>query len=116
MSLGLLNVLCPFAVLGDRVNAQADNLASTLGELGLKPGHGSQFGGAHRREVLRMREKDRPAVADPFVKTNRSLRRLGRKIRCRLVDAWDMIRLCLLLSVHKTSPWYLVPLLPGFES
>ena len=99
MSLSLLNILCPCAVFRGRVNAQADNLAPALDELGLKPGHDPQFGGAHRREVLRMREKDRPAVADPLAKMNRALRGLSGKIRGRLVDAWYVMSFCLLLSV-----------------
>jgi len=38
MSLSLLNIVCPCAGFGGRINAQADNLAPALGELGLKPG------------------------------------------------------------------------------
>ena len=53
----------------------------------LQPGHVAEFGRADRREILRVREQDRPAVADPVVEVDRPLGRLGREIRRLVIDA-----------------------------
>ncbi len=82
VSLGLLDVLGPLAMVLDRVDAEPDDLAVALLELGLEPGHVAQLGRADRREVLRVGEQDRPAVADPLVEVDRAFRGLGREVRC----------------------------------
>ena len=71
----------------DRIDAQPDDLGVALVELGLQPGHVAELGRADRREVLRMREQDRPAVADPLVELDRALGGLGREVRRSGVDA-----------------------------
>src|SRR6185436_9643578 len=55
--------------------------------LRLEPGHVAQLGGAHRSEVLGVREQDAPTVAEPIVESDRSLRRFGGEIRSVVVDA-----------------------------
>src|SRR5262249_43995634 len=62
------------------------DLGIALVELGLQPGHITELGGAYRGEVLRMREENRPAVADPVVKANRPLGRFSCEIRCFRID------------------------------
>ena len=80
MTLGLFDVPGPLAVVGHGVDAQADDLAVALVEFGLQAGHVAQFRGAHRSKILRVRKQDRPPVADPLVKVDRSLRGFGREI------------------------------------
>jgi hypothetical protein len=79
-ALRLLDVLDPFRVIAHRVDAQADDLRVALVELGLELRHVAELGRADRREILRMRKQDRPAVADPFVKADAALRRLRGEI------------------------------------
>ena len=71
----------------DRIDAQADDLGIPLLELGLESRHVAEFRRADRREILGMREKDRPLVADPFVEMDRALRGLGFEIGGGVVDA-----------------------------
>ena len=52
VTLGFLDVLGPFRVIFDRIDAEADDLGVALVELRLQPGHVAQFGGADRGEVL----------------------------------------------------------------
>ena len=70
-----------------RVDRQADELAVALGELRLHAGHVAQLGGAHWREVLRVREQTDPAVADPVVEADRAGRGLGLEVGGGVVDA-----------------------------
>src|SRR5262249_18054724 len=58
-------------------DAQADDLDVALLELGQQAGHVAELGGAHRREVLRMREQHAPAIADPLVEAHGTLRGHG---------------------------------------
>ena len=87
VALRFFDVRGPLAVAAHRVHAQPDDLAIALLEFRLQPGHVAQFGGAHRRKVLGMREQDGPAVADPFVEVDRALRSFGREIGSFVVDA-----------------------------
>ena len=86
-ALRLLDVLRPALVIVDRVDRQPDDLRVALVELGLDLGEVAKLGGAHRREVLRMREQDRPLVADPVVEVDRPFRGLRREIGCFVADA-----------------------------
>ncbi len=72
-ALRLLDVLAPLAVGVDRIDAEADHLGVALVELGLEAGHRAQLGGAHRGEVLGVREEHRPAVALPVVEVQLAL-------------------------------------------
>jgi hypothetical protein len=67
-------------VVLDRVDADAQDLHAALVELGLDPGHVAELGGAHRGEVLGMREQHRPAVADPFVEADPALGGVGLEV------------------------------------
>ena len=67
--------------LVDRVDAEADDLGVALFEFRLEPGHVAEFRGAHRREILRVRKQDGPAIADPFVKIDGALRGFSGEIR-----------------------------------
>src|SRR5205807_1391024 len=69
------------------IDAEADDLGVAPGELGLKLGQISQFGGADRGEVLRMGEEDAPGVAQPVVEADRSLRGFGLEIGRGVADA-----------------------------
>src|SRR5262249_17280383 len=64
-------------VVRDRVDAEPDDLAAALFELGLQPRHVTELGRAHRGEVLGMREEDGPPVPDPLVEVDLSLGGLG---------------------------------------
>ena len=48
--------------------------------------HGAELGGAHRGEVLRVREQDRPLVADPLVEVDLAFGGLGLEIGCGVAD------------------------------
>ena len=80
------NVRRPAGVIVHRVDGKADHLDPALVELGLQPGHGAQFGGADRREILGMREQHRPGIANPIVKMDSSLGGLGLEIRGDVVE------------------------------
>src|SRR6266403_4337279 len=77
------STLFPYTSLfrSHRVDTEADHFGVAFGKLGLKAGHVAELSGAHRREVLRVREQDCPTIADPLVKLNGALRGLGREIR-----------------------------------
>ncbi len=87
VALRLLNIGRPLGVVVHLIHAQADDLAVPLGELAGKACHVAELGGTNRREILGVREKDRPSVADPLMKADGSLGRLGGKVRCCIVDA-----------------------------
>ena len=70
-------------MLVGRVDADADQLDAALVELRLEPCDGAELGGADRREILRMREEKRPAVAEPFVKADVAFGAFGFEVRRR---------------------------------
>jgi len=74
-------------MIGDTIDADADRLAVAFVELRLEPGHVSEFGGAHRGEIFRVRKHYCPAVANPLVKADWPLGRIGRKIRRLVIDS-----------------------------
>ena len=74
-------------MVGDGIDAQADDLRVALGEFRLQALPCAEFGGADGREVLGVRKQDGPAVADPFVKVNCALRGFGGEIGGSVVDA-----------------------------
>src|SRR5690606_22102867 len=86
VTLRLLDVLHPGVVILDGIAAQPDQLRIALVELGLETRHVAQLGRADRGKVLRVREKDRPTVADPFVKVDSSLRGVRREVRRHVSD------------------------------
>ncbi|MNY41309.1 hypothetical protein D3C86_1761150 [compost metagenome] len=68
-------------MVADRVDAQPENLGVALVELWLEFGQITQFSGADRREIFRMRKQDRPAVTDPLMKVERAFGGVGGEIR-----------------------------------
>ena len=63
------------------IHADRKNFDIPLFQLRHDLGHRAEFRRADRREIFRMREEDAPAVAQPFVKVDRALSGLRRKIR-----------------------------------
>jgi hypothetical protein len=68
-------------VLFDRVDGKPDDFHVALVELRLELGHIAELRGAHRGEVLGVREQHGPGVADPLVKTDTAVSCLGFEIR-----------------------------------
>ena len=87
MTLRLFNVAGPFAVAAHRIHTQSDNFRVTFRELRLQTRHVSQFSGAYRSKILRVRKQDGPAVANPFVKVDCALRGFGGEVRSFRIDA-----------------------------
>jgi predicted metal-dependent enzyme (double-stranded beta helix superfamily) len=69
------------------IDAEADDLRVALVEFGLQPGHIAELGRADRGEILRVREQDRPATADPVVEPDGAFGGLGGEVRCLGVDS-----------------------------
>src|SRR4029450_13236831 len=82
----LLDVLRPALVIIDRVDAEPQDLAVALVELGLDLGHIAQLGRAHWRKVLGVREDHAPAVAHPVIESDSTGGRIGFEIGRRVVD------------------------------
>jgi hypothetical protein len=70
-----------------RIDREPDDLHVALIEFRLYPRHVAEFGGAHRREILRVRKQNAPGIAEPVVKTDRALRRVGLKIGSGIAQA-----------------------------
>ena len=62
------------------IDRKADGLYVSLVPFGLELGHGAQFGGADRGEVLRVAEQHAPRVAEPVVKLDLALGGLGGEV------------------------------------
>src|SRR5262249_52281127 len=89
--LGLLRVLDvtdPTLVRRYVVDRQRDHLAVALLELQLELRDEAELRRADGREVLGMREEDRPFVTDPLVEFDLALRRLLREIRCNASELY----------------------------
>jgi len=74
-------------VLRYRIDAQPDDLAAALVEFRLQPGHVAELRGAHRSEILWMRKKDSPAIADPLMEVYGALRGFRGKVGCFGIDS-----------------------------
>lgn len=66
-SLSLVDVLDPFLVGGDRIDAHRQDLDVTTLEVLHEPRHAAKLGRAHRRVVGGMREQHSPMVAEPLM-------------------------------------------------
>src|SRR5262244_2291467 len=88
----------------DRVDAEPEDLGVALVELRLQARHVAELGGAHRREVLGMREQDGPAIADPIVEVDLALGGLRREVRRFGIDSERHWRLPYCKSADCTSP------------
>src|SRR5262249_45939683 len=53
----------------------------------LQPCDCTQFGGADRREILGMGEEQAPAIAEPLMKADRPLSRLGFEVRGGIAES-----------------------------
>src|SRR5579872_4592522 len=80
-TLRLADVLRPFGVAVDRVDRETYQLDTAFVELRLQFGQRAKFSGADRSEVFRVREQQRPAVADPVVEFDLAFGGLGLEIR-----------------------------------
>src|SRR5205823_1256011 len=87
VALRFLDVGGPFAVIRDRVYAEADDLAVAFFELLLHAGQVTQFGSADGREVFRMREEHAPGIANELVEADASLSGFRLEIGRRVVDS-----------------------------
>src|SRR5690554_551538 len=85
--LGVVDVLHPFLVRVVVVDRNRNDLDVALGELARNDGRVAQLGGAHRREVGRVREQYTPAVAKVFVETNATLGGILFEIGSRVSQA-----------------------------
>src|SRR5439155_20206415 len=74
------NVLGPLRVALDRVYAKANDLAVSFSEFWLQFSHISQLGCTRRCEILGMRKKNGPSIANPFVETDGALGCFGFEI------------------------------------
>lgn len=77
----LIDVLDPTVVGLDAVGTQTNELNTTLGELGLKLGEGTELGGADGGEVIGVGEEDGPLVADEVVEVDGTVGGLGVEVR-----------------------------------
>ena len=80
-TLRLLDVLRPFGVPVDGIDAKPHQLDAALVEFRLQLGQRAELGGADRGEILRVREQQRPAVADPVVEFDFAFGGLGFEVR-----------------------------------
>ena len=80
----IVDVTNPFVMLVERVDTDGDGLDVTLGKFAGECGGFAELGGAHRREVSRMRKQHHPRVARPLMKMDRPfggvLREIGRGV------------------------------------
>jgi hypothetical protein len=81
-------------MLVDGVDRQSDDFHVAPVELRLDLGHVAELGGAHRREILGVREQHSPGVADPVVKADPAFGGRRFEIRRGIVD----------LQCHGSSP------------
>ncbi len=77
----VLDVDRPLGVVGDGIDRKAYDLDIAFIEFRLEASHGAEFGGADRREVLRMGEQDGPRIPDPVMEADVAFRCRGFEIR-----------------------------------
>src|SRR5690606_41426945 len=80
-----LDVFLPAGVVGNRIDRDADQLDVALLELLLEASHRAELGGADRREILRVRDEDAPAVAEPRSEEHTSELQSRENLVCRLL-------------------------------
>lgn len=83
----VLDVLCPPAVVGDRINTKSDHFGAPRRELLIECRDGAQLSGADRGEILGMREEHRPVITDPFVKLDGAVSGFSSEVGCDIVNA-----------------------------
>src|SRR5262249_1781635 len=80
MALGLFDILGPFFVIPHWIDVQTAYFKIFFFKLRLKTRHIATFGVENWGEILWMGKKNRPSVANPFMKIDGSFRRLRGKI------------------------------------
>src|SRR5260370_40490631 len=90
-TLRLLDVFRPFRVLVDGIDAKPHQLDAALVEFRLQLRERAELGGADRREILRVREQKRPAVADPVMEFDLAFGGFSVEIRgyCAYLESHD---------------------------
>jgi hypothetical protein len=79
-SSNFVNIIDPSAMSLDRVCREADQFDTTLGELWRIFRQSGKLCRTHWCVIFRMRKKDCPFIADPFVKIDRANRRLSLEV------------------------------------
>jgi hypothetical protein len=69
-------------VVTNGINAQSDDFAVAFLEFRFQPCHVAKFGRTNWREILWMREQDRPAITNPFMKIDGSFCGLSGEVGC----------------------------------
>ena len=77
----LIDVLNPAVVGLDLVGTQTDELDTTLGELGLKLGKGTELGGTDGGEVIGVGEEDGPLSTEELVEVDGTVRGVRVEVR-----------------------------------
>mmetsp|Transcript_22864 Transcript_22864/g.67486 ORF Transcript_22864/g.67486 Transcript_22864/m.67486 type:complete len:403 (-) Transcript_22864:263-1471(-) len=95
----LLYVLHPFAVILEQIDRNGAQFDVHAVEFSLQLSGASQFGRAHGREILGMREEHPPRISQILVEFDETPRGLGREIRSLVADA----HVRLLLDRHGVS-------------
>jgi hypothetical protein len=75
------------AVLRYRIDTHPDDLAAAFVEFRLQPGHVAELRGADGREILRMRKKDSPVIANPLMEVDGALGGFRGKVGCFGIDS-----------------------------
>jgi hypothetical protein len=83
----LVDILDPTLMAAEGVGRQANQLDTTLGELGLELGEGTELGGANGGEILRVGEEDYPFVANKLVEIDRASGGLGLEVGGNAAEA-----------------------------
>ena len=95
------------------VGRKANQLGTTLGELGLKLGEGAELGGADRGVVLGVGEEDDPVVTDELMEVDRAVGGVGLEVggnsaqtetRCLSVMAFPISISCSYVSILYLLP------------
>ncbi len=88
----------------DRIDGDADDLDAALAEFALDAGHCAQLGGADGREILRVREENSPAVADPLMEIDGAGSGFGGEVRSDIVDAKAHVSSSLSCGIAGAGP------------
>lgn len=85
VALRLLDVGGPLSVVRYGIDTEADDFAVPLGKFGVESRHVTEFGG----EVLRVREKHAPGIANELVEADAALSGFNFEIGRHVVDSQD---------------------------
>lgn len=78
--LRVVDVLDPLAMLFRRICRESERLGVALRKFFGELGGATHFGRADWREICRMAEKEHPAIASPFVETDRTVLGFGLEV------------------------------------